>query len=281
MANTPITIGQRFDRLTVIGDGPPITQSNGKRRRSYLVVCDCGGGTHAPAHALRSGNTRSCGCIQREKASARKAAPRLQTGTRFGRLVVQEQVEAYVNRQGARMQQYRCVCDCGSSGVYRSRLLRVGHTKSCGCLSREVAGARLRTHGEASAARRRREYTVWAGMIARCENPKEESFRNYGARGISVCQKWRDSYEAFLSDMGRCPAGMSIERIDNDGNYEPGNCRWATKREQGRNTRVNLIVIYRGREMPLVEACELSGVNYSKVYQRIRAGWPMNRIFNT
>lgn len=116
-------------------------------------------------------------------------------------------------------------------------------------------------------------------MIARCENPAEESFQNYGARGIKVCARWRASYEAFLADMGRSPPGMSIERIDNDGDYEPGNCRWATRPEQARNTRVNVIAILDGVQMNLVDACAKAGISYSKAYQRIRAGWAMNRVF--
>ena len=281
MGNAKIEVGDRFSRLVVLGDGPPIVQSSGRRRRSYLLVCDCGGSATAPAYALTSGNTRSCGCIQREKASARKATPRLVAGQRFGRLVVQKQIEPYVDRQGARMQQYRCLCDCGSVGIYRSRLLRVGHTKSCGCLSREVAGERLRTHGEGRAQTRTREYTAWAGMIARCENDAEPGFRNYGARGISVCKRWRDSYQDFLADMGRCPPRLTLERVDNFGSYEPGNCRWATRHDQARNKRNNIVVELDGVSMNLADACAKTGMTYSRAYQRIRAGWAMSRVFKT
>lgn len=124
-----------------------------------------------------------------------------------------------------------CRCECGEETIVRVDMIRSGHTSSCGCGSRETR--RVKTHGMTESP----EYLSWKGMIQRCTNPKHTSYEYYGARGITICQRWRDSFEAFLVDMGSRPEGKTLDRIDNDGNYEPGNCRWATASEQNSNQR--------------------------------------------
>lgn len=150
------------------------------------------------------------------------------TGQRFGMLTVLERLPNSSDRRS----RWRCRCDCGNETVTRSESLKTDHTRSCGCFHR-------RSHGEASSRNGAQsvEYRTWAGMIRRCENSHDESYQNYGGRGISVCDKWRSSYSAFLSDLGRRPDGHSLDRIDVNGNYEPGNVRWATAKEQVANRR--------------------------------------------
>lgn len=126
------------------------------------------------------------------------------------------------------------LCDCGVEKRVRTTDLRRGFTRSCGCTSRKRCAEKIRSHGQSNAA----IYRSWSQMIQRCTNASLKSFANYGARGISVCARWR-IFENFLSDMGERPAGLTLDRIDVNGNYEPGNCRWATRTVQARNTRAN------------------------------------------
>lgn len=157
------------------------------------------------------------------------------TSQRFGRLVVLER-----STDAKKQPQWLCVCDCGTQCVVMGAHLRWGHTLSCGCLQIERAGDAGRTHGEAG-SKRTAEYRAWALMLRRCNNPNSHEFKYYGGRGITVCAEWLNSYEAFLAHLGRRPSPQhSVDRFpDNNGNYEPGNVRWATRHQQSLNQRRN------------------------------------------
>lgn len=187
-------------------------------------------------------------------------------GQRFGRWTV---TALAARRRGQARWHVRC--DCGNESVKTSAQLRAGITRSCGCLRREVSRNRHFLHG-AAAGTRTPTYRVWRNMRQRCENPRNPEFANYGGRGIVVCERWQ-RFQVFLADMGERPAGMSIERIDNDRGYEPGNCRWATPSEQAQNTRVAHRITFRGETRTLTDWCRVLGIDRSTAQRRIARGW--------
>jgi len=151
---------------------------------------------------------------------------------RFGRWLVTGAAESRVTPGGSTKAYWRCICDCGITKEVRAEHLRLGRTDSCGCLKRELAAEQKFVHGGTGTAL----YDVWVQMIQRCENPKNKRYPDWGGRGIAVCDRWHD-FALFREDMGEPPERTSIDRIDNDKNYMPGNCRWSTALEQAKNKR--------------------------------------------
>jgi hypothetical protein len=164
------------------------------------------------------------------------------TGKRFGRLTVLRRAKNKVYANGQAFTAWECLCDCGGHIVAISSNLRAGRTKSCGCLLKEALvkhGEIINLkHGQNRKGNATSEYCAWSSMIQRCENPKAHGYDEYGGRGIRICKEWRNSFEQFFNAMGKKPTPLhSLDRIDVNGNYEPGNCRWATKAVQSRNVR--------------------------------------------
>lgn len=154
------------------------------------------------------------------------------SGQQFGRLTVIRRHAGALPRYGVH---WDCVCACGSETVTHGTELKKGKARSCGCLQRELQGNKQRTHGMSGTP----TFTAWARMKQRCYDRACPKYYRYGARGVIVCERWLNSFENFLSDMGEKPSGRSLDRIDNDGNYEPGNCRWATASQQVRNRSIS------------------------------------------
>lgn len=162
---------------------------------------------------------------------------------------------------------WRCLCDCGMKSDPLGGDLRSGKTRSCGC--RRGGVGRPCKHGMVNT----RIYRIWAGMKARCYNKNVRAFKNYGARGISVCDSWLNSFETFFKDMGLPPTNKhQIDRIDNDGNYEPKNCRWTTCEIQNGNRRSVILVSVEGQRVCLAAACRVVGQSYAAAHNRIMVG---------
>lgn len=190
------------------------------------------------------------------------------TGRVFGRLTVIEKTD---RRSSSGDIFWRCQCECGNRAEVNGGALRRGESRSCGCLFLEVAAEKFRKlltkHGKSGTS----THTVWMGMKQRCESPGASKFAIYGGRGIKVCDRWQ-SFSNFLADMGERPPGMSIDRIDPDGDYEPGNCRWATQLEQQNNRRNNRMVLVNGERMTVSMAARSAGLKPDMVMQRLKRG---------
>jgi hypothetical protein len=158
-------------------------------------------------------------------------------------------------------------CKCGKEFISLLHSVTRGKTEGCGCIRLERIHESLSKHNDTHS----KEYNIWSKIKARCYKPSIKEYRNYGARGIKMCDRWRNSYANFLADMGRCPSPKhSIDRINNDGDYEPSNCRWATKRQQSVNRRNNLYINYNGEVKTLVEWCEHFKIHYKMAHERLR-----------
>lgn len=197
-----------------------------------------------------------------------------ETGNRYTRLVVLRQVGKDYEKRAV----WECSCDCGKTHRVTGKSLRSGHTKSCGCLHQEFihCGEARTTHGH-TAGGFSREYSSWAGIKDRCLNKKNSGFKNYGARGIKVCDRWKNSFENFFKDMGECPEGRSIERINNDGDYCPENCKWATRFEQNNNTRGNHFLILNGERKTMKQWSISTGICAKLIWNRTHRGWSAHR----
>lgn len=194
------------------------------------------------------------------------------TGVVFGRLTV---IERAPNNAGGKAM-WRCGCSCGSVVVTCGKDLRGGRSRSCGCLPVDSAKKRFTSHGHYRGHRPSAEYCAWQNMKKRCANPRGHEIQVYAARGIKVCDRWENSFEAFLEDMGPRPSGRhSIDRIENQKGYEPGNCRWALPEVQAGNRDYCIMVDVNGEPMNLAAALRATGSTLSRacVKQRLKKGW--------
>ena len=197
-------------------------------------------------------------------------------GQAFGKLTVYEE---YYDFDKKRWMVF-CICDCGNitTTAIDKGSLKNGHTKSCGCLIKEKARIRVTTHGNSKKGKLTPEYRAWKGIRGRCLNPNNSNFHHYGGRGIKVCEKW-NKFENFLEDMGRRPAPeYSIDRIDNNGDYCPENCRWATRKEQNGNRRDNVWLECDGIKMIKIDWLKELGIDHVFVDYRLKKNIPFPEI---
>lgn len=195
-----------------------------------------------------------------------------QPGDRFGRWTLIEPGERNKHNKPT----WLCRCECGVERAVIQESLRQGKSVSCGCFNRERVEASVTKHGLS----RTPEYVAWKGMVQRCYNKSNPKYPNWGGRGITVCARWRESFADFLVDMGPKPEGLSIHRVDNDGNYEPGNCVWATDAVQARAKSSNVNITWQGRTMCVAAWAEEIGMNPEVLYNRLCVyNWTTERAF--
>lgn len=194
-------------------------------------------------------------------------------GKRFGRLVIIQRVD---NNKWKNVR-WLCLCDCEKKKIISSSSLMSGDTKSCGCLRKEVTrntNFKNTKHGHLRGGKPSLTYASWKNMKERCINLNHKSYKHYGGRGITVCKRW-GKFENFLEDMGEVPEEYQIDRIDNDGNYCKSNCRWATRKEQNRNTRRNHFITHNGKTQCLSAWAEEFNIRPYILRDRIKSGWSM------
>lgn len=199
------------------------------------------------------------------------------TGLRFGRWTVLR----YSHSDQHRFTQWECRCECGTVRVVSRQGLRSGKSQSCGCLHVERHTARLITHGMTNDPTG--TYRVWKQIISRCNCPSATHFNHYGGRGIKVCDAWsgREGFATFARDMGTRPSPThSIDRIDVNGNYEPGNCRWATNRDQCRNKRTTHILTHEGESLCVTDWAAKRGWKVEVIHTRLRLGWSVEKTLS-
>lgn len=191
------------------------------------------------------------------------AAYRDLTGEKFGRWTV---LKFVTKKAGYQEFVWRCRCECGAVANVNGSTLKGGRSKSCGCYSVD----RVRTHGMEGTP----TYNVWGHMLSRCRNERHKQYDRYGGRGIKVCKRWH-KFENFFADMGEKPPGLSLDRVDNDGDYKKSNCRWATPRQQLGNQERSLRFEWNGKMQTLSDLAREHGISRRKVYQRILKGWTL------
>lgn len=198
------------------------------------------------------------------------------TGQKFGRLTVLSRSEPHISKGGFVMVQWNCQCECGKICTVKSQSLTTGKTRSCGCLARELTSKRSRTHNK----RHTRLYNIWMNIKGRCCNKNNQKYYCYGARNITICDEWKDNFETFYEwSMNNGYADdLSIDRINNDGNYEPSNCRWTTNIEQANNKSINHFIEYNGESHTLAEWARIKGLSYKSLSLRINTHhWDIER----
>ena len=233
----------------------------------WLCICDCGNKGIVEAYNLKSGKSASCGCVNEAK---RKDL----LGQRFGKLIAVKFLK-YNKEKKAR---WLCNCDCGNAIEVQTANLTNGSTVSCGCYKSELTSNRNATHGKTDTP----EYGSWNSMIGRCLHLNNIHYNYYGGRGITVCNEWLD-YNNFYKDMHNTyKNGLTIDRIDTNGNYDPSNCRWSTMKIQVENRRCTKLYTYEGETHNLTDWSKITGIKQQTLYGRINSyGWSFEKAITT
>ena len=272
MNNIISLVGQKFGRLTVI----KFAEKKPKGHSKWLCKCDCGNyktvdGTHLKRHKIQS-----CGCLHKEITSKQNTKNLI--GQRFGKLLVVERAGSNKKSNA----EWLCLCDCGNEKIVLGTRLRKGITKSCGCLIKTCGSGIVKkginsTHGLSGT----RIYGVWASMKARCFRKTEPAYKYYGARGIIVCDEWKNDFMNFYNwaMSNGYKDNLTIDRIDVNGNYEPNNCRFITMAEQCNNRRSNRFVDYQNKKYTISQIHNITKLDRRTIKNRIKKYGVCEKIF--
>ena len=258
-------IGCRYGRWIVIAEVAKRILPSGQPVRCFRVRCNCGTEKVLKGSTLRHGQSLSCGCYHREQVSGHRHSydDGIVIGQNFGKWTVLR-LNPKRDKQGAR--QYDVKCECGTEKLVRGYALRYGNSSSCGC----VATKRVTTHGMSGIP----EYQTWEDIKKRCGNKKHKDYKIYGGRGIRVCDEWKHDFMAFYNHIGPKPSSKhSIDRIDSDGHYAPGNVKWSTATEQANNTSRNRNITVDGQTKSVSQWAREYGVRPHMIIHRLNRGW--------
>ena len=256
--------GKKFGKLTVLNQEEDYIQTSGRHRSRWKCICECGNECIVDGDALRTGNTKSCGCLKHRKLAKDLIVQR------FGKLTVVGRSSKYLNQKVY----WHCKCDCGNEVDVIGSLLVNGRSKTCGC-----------SHVTQGGFGKSRLYEVWFAMMSRCTKPENKHYSNYGGRGIKVCDEWKDflKFKEWADKTGydeTAPRGQyTIDRVDNNGNYCPENCQWKTMLEQANNKRNTRMIEYNGEKKSILEWSKSTGLSTSLIKSRYDRGWTPEEIF--
>lgn len=243
----------------------------GNKKKAWKCLCDCGNEKIITHFNLVYGGTKSCGCLRIEKLKERiakreKKQDQNVVGQKFGLLLVLKDGYSRIDVNGYVIKRCLCKCDCGKEIIVDIYALLNGHIKSCGCTRKE--NFKYIVHGKSKDPL----YIVYGGMKNRCYIKSNQEYENYGGRGIKVCDEWlgENGFSNFYdwSIKNGYKKGLTIDRINNDGNYEPSNCRWITRKEQSKNTSRNLYITYKGETHLLCEWVNILNISWGKIRYR-------------
>lgn len=256
-----IPTGTRFGHLKVIKEVK-------STRRRFLCKCDCGNEKEIALICLTTGKTVTCGC--RKWVKTRENYDEY-LNKKYGRLTI---IEIIPRTEQYAFQMVKCRCDCGNIKTVKLTYLKNGDTKSCGCLIREMNWIDGRKH--------ERLHSVWNGMISRCKYEKLPAYERYGGRGISVCEEWKDylNFKEWALNNGY-KDDLTLDRRDNNGDYEPSNCRWVDLHTQANNTRRNVFLTYNDETHTIAEWSRITGISQNRLYYRYTHGFSIEEIFST
>ena len=201
------------------------------------------------------------------------------TGGKYGRLVILSRAKDYIQPNGKKRIMWNCMCDCGSTITAFGDNIKKGVTTSCGCYRKECTSKRISVHNDTNT----RLYGVWCTMKSRCYNRAVKHYHRYGGRGIVVCDEWKNSFKSFKdwSINNGYSEGLSIDRIDNNGDYSPTNCRWVSFKIQANNRKSNKLLTYKGETHNLTEWAKIININPKTLFSRLYSGWSIERMLDS